>query len=510
MSFKIRFNPASPISVSLAVVLALSTAGCGGHDDVPIVQPPANIPFALEKSSYTTGDVLKLNVVSAKASSAAIAFADGQRIALPLLPDGNLIAPVIPSALASQAAKVVITTDQGVFESNEIRVQPIAIATSQPGIATQIYLDATIANLTSSIDELVTISEDPQVPEAAELIQMRTALQDLRAAVLLAQAGTPVELTAPNAPNKLLLDLPQLAVIDQYVMSLLAANANLKLTSPQALNGNTHLLGSTVASPSTHSFTIGSLDCTTFQQGDDQAFCRNLSTQIASDYIINAAGIVGTVGAFASGSLLALSAIGVASAAPAAVIAVSTVGIVVIANMVAGAVQGASAYGTGTPQGTNVRDNITNLTQVARDLVLAQLAKLLPNGGSDLMKQVNALATNLVGNGVANLYAKYDNLITAKTKPVTSCAAQATSGGQGSFAHRYDFGVARALRLDYDAFSIPDQFSLFDGSGQLGGTGGLVSGAGSVSVNATSRFVTVKVNAPSSGTAWNYSITCAN
>ncbi len=117
----------------------------------------------------------------------------------------------------------------------------------------------------------------------------------------------------------------------------------------------------------------------------------------------------------------------------------------------------------------------------------------------------------IIGNSALGSVGPGDGLIVPKSSQHKDALnLLGAAGGQGNFARRYDFEIPRALRLDYEAYGQPDAFSVHDSSGELATTGGLVSHAGTFFANATSRFVTAKVNAPAAGTLWNYTIACVN
>lgn len=488
----------------IPAVVLLDACG-GGGDDATTPPPSQQAPaapktFAVEKAAYASGETISLSGLPSAASKVELVFASGDRYELPVLPDGTLVLPVLPSAYAGNDAHLTAVVAGDSYESSTFKTQAIAITTSSPGVATSLYLDASIANLTTAIDEQVTLSGDAANVEAAQLATLRATLQGLKSAIQSAQAGVPVSIAAAGAAV-IPIDTAQLQQFDQYVAAMLAQSAKAPI-APSAVKL------SVTADGKKSMLAIPTLNCAGLVDQSDRAWCANMQTQIANDLIINYAGMVGSVGGALAGSLAALAAIGVAGVAfPASVIGAVALATVVAANGIAGGVQGASAYGTGTSQGTNVRDNIENLVDAARDLALAQLSRLLPNGGSELMKQLNEALTALVAD---QLLKNVDQTVQNNTSAVPSCTAQASSGGQGNFAKRYDFGAARGLTLTYQAYTVPDQFSVFDAAGSLGGTGGLVSGGGVVSVTSTSRYVTVKVNAPNAGTAWDYVIACSS
>lgn len=92
-----------------------------------------------------------------------------------------------------------------------------------------------------------------------------------------------------------------------------------------------------------------------------------------------------------------------------------------------------------------------------------------------------------------------------------NCETVQNSGGQGSFSFVSDIGmVGGVVSFTYDAYSVPDAFTLRNGGAVVFSTGGVVSGAGSTSFTAASPIVFVNVSAPISGTGWEYALGCAS
>ena len=94
---------------------------------------------------------------------------------------------------------------------------------------------------------------------------------------------------------------------------------------------------------------------------------------------------------------------------------------------------------------------------------------------------------------------------------IVSCPGGGDAGGQGTFTKVIDVGTAypASFTFSYNAFTIPDKF-IISGAATL--DTGYVSGSSSVTVNKTSanRYITVTVEAPTSGTNWNYTVGCAS
>lgn len=98
-----------------------------------------------------------------------------------------------------------------------------------------------------------------------------------------------------------------------------------------------------------------------------------------------------------------------------------------------------------------------------------------------------------------------------------TCDTQETSGGQGTYvkAHYMNVGEDKSIlgsgtsNFTYDAYSIPDQFTVLTFDGKQFGTNGLVSGGDTKSINVPKNWlIVVSVNAPQDGTAWEYTLSC--
>lgn len=86
------------------------------------------------------------------------------------------------------------------------------------------------------------------------------------------------------------------------------------------------------------------------------------------------------------------------------------------------------------------------------------------------------------------------------------------SGNQGVFEFNLSFGTGTGtVGINYESFSIPDQFEIFYDGELVATTGGLVSGNGTLTFEKTERLptsATVRVTATQGGTAWNMSGIC--
>lgn len=98
----------------------------------------------------------------------------------------------------------------------------------------------------------------------------------------------------------------------------------------------------------------------------------------------------------------------------------------------------------------------------------------------------------------------------AQETPLGQCTEQQNSGGQGIFSNTYDLGKCGDFSFRYQAYSIPDQFQIFQDDNLIFDTGGKVSGSATVTVTAVGQttLIRVVVTADLRGTAWNYTVGC--
>lgn len=98
------------------------------------------------------------------------------------------------------------------------------------------------------------------------------------------------------------------------------------------------------------------------------------------------------------------------------------------------------------------------------------------------------------------------------TLPNVPCDSQNFAGGQGTDIRQVNLGtIEGTVSIAYQMYTIPDQLTInYRGNSQ---TTGIVSGTGTLSfehvlAEGQSNQVTITVNAPNSGTAWNYQVIC--
>ncbi|HEY0721185.1 MAG TPA: hypothetical protein VGE50_08020 [Gammaproteobacteria bacterium] len=122
-------------------------------------------------------------------------------------------------------------------------------------------------------------------------------------------------------------------------------------------------------------------------------------------------------------------------------------------------------------------------------------------------------ASKDAGNNISGLFVSSDGnsgTVDGSVSAIGSCNSSTGSGGQGTFSFAHYVGAGSgSVNFFYDAYSIPDAFTVSTSSGQKFTTGGLVSGSQSVDIAlADEPLVFVSVSAPESGTAWEYTLGC--
>lgn len=137
--------------------------------------------------------------------------------------------------------------------------------------------------------------------------------------------------------------------------------------------------------------------------------------------------------------------------------------------------------------------------------------------GLDLSTSSGARATVQAlrsGNSISGSYTSggLQGSLSGTQAAVGACNVSSSSGGAGAFSYSYNVGrTSGSFPFDYNMYSVPDQARIVDINGrELFNTGGLVSGSRSTAVNLQGESnVVVLINAPNSGTAWDFTIGCA-
>jgi len=114
----------------------------------------------------------------------------------------------------------------------------------------------------------------------------------------------------------------------------------------------------------------------------------------------------------------------------------------------------------------------------------------------------------------SDLKATVCNPCPADERPPKPCDQATASGGEGTTRTRHDLGpVAGAVTITYDMFTIPDRLDCYYRCVLVATTGDLVSGAGSLQWTYDPQtddplWCLVVMSAPTSGTAWVYTLGC--
>jgi hypothetical protein len=157
--------------------------------------------------------------------------------------------------------------------------------------------------------------------------------------------------------------------------------------------------------------------------------------------------------------------------------------------------------GTVDPQG-----NINMSGNVAGQTAKVELA-LTTSGSLPKLGDTQTSPANLQGTMTGPLGT---GAVTGKSQAVGECNSVQQSGGKGTFSYVHRLGTGNGTSsFSYDAYTIPDAFTVTYGSGAKYSTAGLVSGSGGSSLalgGISTVFVTV--SAPTSGTNWQYSLSC--
>ncbi len=144
--------------------------------------------------------------------------------------------------------------------------------------------------------------------------------------------------------------------------------------------------------------------------------------------------------------------------------------------------------------------------------VISEAGILLANGQSkDGSKNLTVNATVNGSNQATGAFTGYmRGSVNGQQQPLGACSAQQSSGGQGSFVKAHNMNASSGVSaFYYQAYDIPDQFTVSTFDGAVFGTPGLVSGSSTVQLNIPRNGIfVVSVNAPRSNTAWNYNLSC--
>lgn len=166
------------------------------------------------------------------------------------------------------------------------------------------------------------------------------------------------------------------------------------------------------------------------------------------------------------------------------------------------------------------RTGISGVVVDTKGVVVALKGFISENGvltanGSD-KDGVNTLTLNGTINATFNAVGSFvgymSGSLTGTRSDLGGCQVQQNSGEQGTFVKAHNMNSSSGVSVFfYDAYSIPDQFTVSTFDGIVFGTPGLVSGSGTQNLNIPRNgILVVSVNAPRDGTAWEYNLSCPN
>lgn len=117
---------------------------------------------------------------------------------------------------------------------------------------------------------------------------------------------------------------------------------------------------------------------------------------------------------------------------------------------------------------------------------------------------------NATFNATGNFAGYMSGSLTGTRDDLGGCQVQQNSGEQGTFVKAHNMSSSSGVSVFfYDAYTIPDQFTVSTFNGVVFGTPGLVSGSGTQNLNIPKNGIfVVSVNAPRDGTAWEYNLSC--
>ena len=127
--------------------------------------------------------------------------------------------------------------------------------------------------------------------------------------------------------------------------------------------------------------------------------------------------------------------------------------------------------------------------------------------GSRLM-----ISGELDGDRISGTYdaGGHEGTIDGDVQSLGECERSFSSGGQGTFSYAHFVGHGEGtVRFAYEAYRIPDAFTLSTSQGLKYSTGGLVSGQGITHLDISDEpTVFINVTAPQTGTLWEYVLGC--
>ncbi|MEM8710125.1 MAG: hypothetical protein AAGG01_04170 [Planctomycetota bacterium] len=130
------------------------------------------------------------------------------------------------------------------------------------------------------------------------------------------------------------------------------------------------------------------------------------------------------------------------------------------------------------------------------------------SGGASMV----TIQADLVGSVVTGVFDRDGEMgaVDGNSEPLGECDVNQQSGGQGTFTFAQFIGTGQGVvQFRYEAFTIPDAFTVSTSEGVRFSTNGLVSGEQFIDIPVNNEpIVFVSVSAPQNGTLWNYTLGC--
>ena len=162
---------------------------------------------------------------------------------------------------------------------------------------------------------------------------------------------------------------------------------------------------------------------------------------------------------------------------------------------------GSALQGTFVSQGSQPQQVSGSIDEDGDFNVANDDGSLALNGSVDTTGEISGLFSDGTSSGT---------ITSGSIEDVGSCSVNQGSGGQGTFSYSHFIGHGvGTVRFFYDAYFVPDAFTVTTGAGIKFTTRGLVSGGETVSISIDNEpIVFVNVSAPRSGTQWVYTLGC--
>ncbi len=370
----------------IAVIWLAACGGGGGDGGGGTSSPAASVPvsgtFTLAQSKYTSGDAISLEPAGAGIASVSFRFEpSGWSFDVPVAAGQRyLLAPPLPAALRGQALTLIANTPAGSKRSTPITIEAHPTEGATPGFSTFLYLDAARDRIGRGIADYINATGESASPDLDTLRALEDAVSLLRQAVLDAMAGRPTRVARTSGGEDVYLGPSELDELDQFFLVL----HTVATRSPDILYQGK----AAVPAAAQAAVLVGKyVGCTTID-GPNRARCVNFSISQANDYLLTGAQGVGVVA-----GVLGVVAVLLGAPAVGAGLGVVAAATTVYASVVGGALQVASASGTGTTQGLDTVPNVQALGQTALDAASGPVSRLLPAGDSRFVATLNSLLT---------------------------------------------------------------------------------------------------------------------